>query len=153
MDQAGVPQVDLAYFGTADPRAYGIDYRKVVMVHDFRPDDPAVRPGSGRWFAVSKTLLQGVYLEPDREFAMEGLRSGAVRRSWVEDWSAHCESLRQRRQRTPGLADWLVGEGRITLETKRRIEAPLRTTWIFNLRDSREPDVRIGDSILVYKIP
>jgi hypothetical protein len=153
MDDEGVQQVDLAYFGTADPAAYGIDYRKVIMVHDFRPADPALRPASGDWFAVSKTLLQGAYLEPDREFAMEGLRTGAVRREWVQEWSRHCEQLRDRGQGTPGLADRLVEQGRISPEVRRRIAAPLLTTWIFQLRDNREPDARIGDSILVYKIP
>ncbi len=153
MDDQDVDRVDLAYFGTADPKAYGIDYRKVVMVHDFRPDDSPVRPGSGSWFAVSKTLLQGAYLEPDREFAMEGLRSGAVRRNWVEDWADHCERLREEGERTPGLADWLIGEGLIDRSVRHRTEAPLLTTWIFHLRDSREPDARIGDSMLVYKVP
>ena len=153
MDDEGVQQVDLAYFGTADPAAYGIDYSKVVMVHDFRPADPALRPSSGDWFAVSKTLLQGAYLEPDREFAMEGLRTGAVRREWVQEWSRHCEQLRDRGEGTPGLADWLVEQGRISSEVRRRIADPLLTTWIFQLRDTREPDARIGDSILIYKIP
>ncbi len=153
MDVEGVQQVDLAYFGTADPAAYGIDYRKVIMVHDFRPDAPAVRPAPGDWFAVSKTLLQGAYLEPDREFAMQGLRTGAVRREWVQEWSRHCEELRDRGDRTPGLADRLVEQGRISPEVRRRIAAPLLTTWIFRLRDNRKPDARIGDSILVYRIP
>ncbi len=153
MEREGVDRVDLAYFGTADPRAYGIDYRKVVMIHDFRPDDPPVRPSSGDWFAVSKTLLQGAYLEPDREFAMEGLRTGIVRRSWVENWSRYCAKLRDEGDNTPGLADWLVQRNRISPELRQRLEAPLLTTWIFHLRDSREPDARIGDSILVYRIP
>lgn len=153
MEDERVDRVYLAYFGTADPRAYGIDYRKVVMVHDFRPDDATVRPASGDWFAVSKTLLQGAYLEPDREFAMEGLRSGVIRREWVEDWSRHCEQLRDRGEKTPGLPDWLVRQGRISPEVRHRTEAPLLTTWIFHIRDSREPAARIGDSMLVYKIP
>ena len=153
MAEEGVDKVDLAYFGTADPRAYGIEYRKVVMVHDFRPNQPQVRPASGDWFAVSKTLLQGAYLEPDREFAMEGLRTATVRREWVEEWGRYCAGLRERGERTPTLPDRLMEQGRITTEVRNRITAPLLTTWIFNLRDSREPDARIGDSILVYKVP
>lgn len=64
MDASGVAEVDLVYFGTADPRAYGIRHRKVFWYMDLRPEEPPVPPRPGAHLAVSATLLQGVYVPP-----------------------------------------------------------------------------------------
>jgi len=53
----------LIYFGTADPRAYEIPYRKVFLFFDFRTQEPAQLPRPGDYLAVSRTLLQGLYLQ------------------------------------------------------------------------------------------
>ena len=68
--------LSLAYFGSADPRAYGLDYKKVIWVHDFRPEEPSVRPASGDLLAVSLNLREGLYLERDRELARAVFESG-----------------------------------------------------------------------------
>ena len=68
-EQAPDKTLYLAYFGTADPRAHGLNYRKVVWVHDFRPQEPSVWPESGNLLAVSLNLREGLYLERDRELA------------------------------------------------------------------------------------
>jgi hypothetical protein len=62
MDERRVPQVYLAYFGTGDPRAYGIAYRPVYLYMDFRQQEPKTLPGVGDVLAASVTLLQGAYV-------------------------------------------------------------------------------------------
>lgn len=56
------PLIYLAYFGSGDPTAYGIRFRKVVWVEDFEPDRRPLLPGPSDYFAVSVTLLQGMYV-------------------------------------------------------------------------------------------
>ena len=54
MERNGVEEIDLAYFGTADPEAYGIRYRKILMVHDFHPErPPSVPHRAGSWRSAS----------------------------------------------------------------------------------------------------
>lgn len=67
LDERGVEEIWLGYFGTADPSYYGLRYRPLL-----RPDSsgPAegffpLNPTPG-WYAISATVLQGVYWpEPD----------------------------------------------------------------------------------------
>jgi tetratricopeptide (TPR) repeat protein len=79
MDQQSVPHVGLAYFGTADPAYYGIDYTQL----------PAATPGMNlrsiarEWtkprlpgyVAVGATVLTGVYLDPEWQRFYSGLRA------------------------------------------------------------------------------
>jgi hypothetical protein len=70
MERAGVRRVNLAYFGTADPAAYGIGFVPLAGTHVIDV------PGAGRagylprppelpgWVAISATHLQGTYLTP-----------------------------------------------------------------------------------------
>jgi hypothetical protein len=78
MDGRSVPHIGLAYFGTADPAYYGIDYARL----------PAAIPGmelpsiERRWtrprlpgyVALSATVLTGVYLDPQWQLFYRGLR-------------------------------------------------------------------------------
>ncbi|MBZ5637751.1 MAG: glycosyltransferase family 39 protein [Acidobacteriia bacterium] len=153
LDAHGHESVDLAYFGTADPKAYGIRYRKVVRVHDFEPTEPSVRPGRGDLFAVSVTLLEGVYLDADHEVAQEALRRGLVAERRIEDWIALRDGRVARGERFPPLADWLLASGGISPGQRTEIEAGLLTTWMSRLRDTLTPVGRAGDSILIYRIP
>ncbi len=80
MDERGVPEVNLAYFGSADPAAYGIRFVPLpgsleLEVEDAgtfgrRPQMP-VLPG---WIAIGATHLQGVYLDPALREAYAYLR-------------------------------------------------------------------------------
>ena len=144
MDENSVSEIDLAYFGTADPRAYGIAFRKVVLFFDFYPDLPAVRPETGRVVAISATLLQGLYLDRDRQFAREAIRRGMVTRARVE------ELLLSRRGR---VADGMVAQGLLTPDQRRAIEQDLVATWMDRVRTTLTPIGRAGDSILIYRIP
>lgn len=58
----GNPLIYLAYFGSADPAVYGIRYRKIALVEDFDPGRRPVFPAPGDYFALSVTLLQGLYV-------------------------------------------------------------------------------------------
>ncbi len=121
------------------------------MVHDFHTAEPAVRPQAGDWFVISRTLLQGAYLEPDRELALAGLTSGQLQREWITAWGGHCKALREKGRVTPRLGDWLVQAGHLSPAQLESIAAPLLTTWIDSLR-TREPDARIGGSLVAFKI-
>jgi len=151
MDRDNIEPVFLAYFGTADPRAYGVRYKKVVMVHDFRPGIRSSRPGPGDWFVISRTLLQGAYLEPDKEFALAGLTAGRLRREWIDQWAARCRRLQEDDRPSPHLADWLVKNGKLTEPERAALARPLLTTWIASLRN-RKPDRRIGGSMVAFRM-
>jgi hypothetical protein len=60
MDEHGVDQIGLAYFGTADPGYYGIRYTPLPDTGLFA-GGPPVAPRLPGWFAVSATILSGAY--------------------------------------------------------------------------------------------
>jgi hypothetical protein len=78
MTRHDVPRVDLAYFGSADPKYYGITYAQLpAATPGFRlPDAPArwrppTLPG---YVAISATVLTGVYLDDQWRLFYSGLR-------------------------------------------------------------------------------
>jgi len=100
MTERGVPRVNLCYFGTADPAAYGIDFVPLAGSHFGRVEDlgtigyeprPPVLPG---WVAISATHLQGTYLPPELRSRYAFLRhkqpaavpAEAIYVYWVERW-------------------------------------------------------------------
>ncbi len=67
LDDAGVEEVWLGYFGTADPAYYGLRYRSLFSADSLRLADGVtpLNPAPG-WYAISATVLQGTYWpEPD----------------------------------------------------------------------------------------
>jgi len=152
MDAHRVPEVDLAYFGTADPRAYGIGFRKVALFLDFYPDLPVVRPEAGRYLAVSVTMLAGVYLDAERAFAKEALRRGLVARSTVEDYATDAASRRAHGLPVAHLAAWLSDRGLVTADQRRSVEDVIPATWIARVRDTLSPIGFAGDSIAIYQL-
>jgi len=153
VDAHGGTPVYLAYFGTADPKAYGIPYRKVVRVHDFEPGEPSVRPGSGDTLAVSATLLAGVYLDEDREVADEVRRRGLVADGKLRDWLVLRDARVTRGERFPPLAAWMEESGLLSGAQRREVESGLLSTWMRGVRERLAPVGRAGDSILIYRIP
>ncbi len=153
MRREGLTAVHLAYFGTADPEAYGVRFRKVVLVHDFRPRMPSSWPGPGEALAISETLLQGVYLEPDREFAEAALRAGAIPPSAAREWLALRDRLAVDARDAPPFDRWLVATGRLGEAARARIAATLLSTRIAGVRERLAPVARAGDSILIYRLP
>ncbi len=153
IERNGVKQVHLAYFGTADPKAYGIPYRKVTLVHDFYPAEPASRPGSGEYLAVSVTLLQGFYTDPDKEFAKEVVGRGWASSGQLQDFVKYRERLFDVTRRVPSLGEWMVEKGILTPDQRRAVEEPLLTTWLLKIRETLVPVGRAGESSLIFRIP
>jgi len=147
-------EVDLAYFGTGDPRAYGIGFRKVAMFFDFYPDMPIVRPESGRLLAVSVTFLQGVYLDADRTFAREVVRRGLVSEARIVEYLEWGDARRLRGDAVvPSVASWAVERGLITPAQRAEVEEDIVATWLARARDRLTPVGRAGDSMLIYRMP
>jgi hypothetical protein len=153
MTAHGVAEVDLAYFGTADPRAYDIAFRKVVLFIDFYPNLPAARPESGHYLAASVTLLAGVYMEADRAFANELLTRGFASRSTIDEYLAYSESRAARGDPLVHLADWLTERHRITADQRRAAEDGIPATWLADARKNLSPIGWAGDSIAIYRMP
>jgi len=65
MDDNHVPQINLAYFGTAYPPYYGMDCTYLPGSEYFQQSPNVKLPG---YVAISATVLRGVYLG-DRERA------------------------------------------------------------------------------------
>jgi hypothetical protein len=64
----------LSYFGNADPAAYGLDYVNAAGGWEFGP--PKQTPNEPGWWAISATVLQGIYLgDPARSFFAEWYRT------------------------------------------------------------------------------
>jgi hypothetical protein len=101
MDEQHIERVNLCYFGSADPAAYGI--RFVPLPGSYHADIPgagtvgyeAQPPELPGWVAISATNLQGTYLSQDLRDAYAFLRrkrpaamlaGGAIYVYWVERW-------------------------------------------------------------------
>jgi 4-amino-4-deoxy-L-arabinose transferase-like glycosyltransferase len=153
MSAHGVAEVDLAYFGTADPRAYGIAFRKVTLYADFYPDLPIVRPEPGRYLAASVTLLAGVYMNADRALANELLQREIVSPSAIEAYLVESTSRAARGEALVHLGDWLTERELITADERRAVENDLPATWLRNARETLTPVGWAGDSIAIYRIP
>ena len=153
MEREGADRVALAYFGTADPRAYGIAYRKVRMVHDFRPHEGSAPPQPGEYLAISVTLLHGVYLDRDREFAESAVRRGTLARVAVDEWLALRDREVAANRDVPDLATWAVAQGRIDRDAAD--DALASTLWdlVRRIREGLVPVGYAGDSIRIYKLP
>jgi hypothetical protein len=153
MDSHGVPEVDLAYFGTADPRAYGIAFRKVALFIDFYPELDVVRPEPGHYLAASVTMLAGVYMRGDSAFASEILRRRFIARSDFETYRKEFDARRADGLPIVHVADWMTQRGLITPEQRRLVEEGLPATWLSHVKDTLTPVGWAGDSIAIYRIP
>jgi hypothetical protein len=151
MDVRGVNDIDLAYFGTADPHAYGIAFRKVALYMDFFPDLPVVRPQPGRYLAASVTFLEGIYLDADRAFATEIVRRGFVARSKVEEYLVDSRARRASGLPLVHVADWMAARGLIDAEHRRAAEDVIPAAWLRHVRDTMTPVGWAGDSIAIYR--
>lgn len=67
MARNGIERIKLAYFGFSDPAYYGIDYEYLPSYLIPEPKGALEYVRLEGWFAVSATMLQGVYLN-DRDF-------------------------------------------------------------------------------------
>jgi len=77
MDRQGVTDIGLAYFGTADPAYYGIDYKALPATPSFVLDSiarPLEKPTLPGYVAVSATVLSGVFHDPQWRLFYQGLK-------------------------------------------------------------------------------
>jgi hypothetical protein len=153
MEAHGVHDVDLAYIGTADPRAYGIDFHKVFLFLDFYPEMPRSRPAHGEVLAVSVSLLEGLFLGTDRDFAIEAVRRGWVTRAQAEAYLADREARTERGEPIRHTRAYMAERGWITDEQASTIEDGLPSGWLAQARDRGTAIGRAGDSILIYRVP
>lgn len=98
MTRRDVQRVHLAYFGSADPEYYGIDYAGLpAATPGFRlPEAPErwSRPTLPGYVAISATVLSGVYLDPQWRLFYSGLRrrtptdviANSIFVYWLDRW-------------------------------------------------------------------
>ena len=136
--------VALSYFGSADPRAFGIDARPLPSF--FPLPGASADPLTPGVYAISATMLQALYLRPSGAWTPayeEAYRRGLGR--WT-DWQASAGDPAAR-QRLVGLlgseAAWRDELSLFDALRFARLAAHLR---------QREPDARAGWSILVYRV-
>lgn len=67
MERKGIERVALGYFGYADPSWYGIEYDYLPSFHVENPKNVKAEVRLEGWFAISATMLQGVYMR-DRAY-------------------------------------------------------------------------------------
>jgi tetratricopeptide (TPR) repeat protein len=128
MDRQSVSHVGLAYFGTADPAYYGIEYTQL----------PAATPGmhlpsiARRWtkprlpgyVAVGATVLTGVYLDPQWQLFYRGLRRTTPVAVLGNSIFVY------RLDRWPGTPDDEIPTAPADLEAERRLgDELLRVRW------------------------
>lgn len=93
MEERGVPHVNLAYFGQADPAYYMIDCTHLPGAPGFATDAIA-RPRLPGYVAISPTILHGVYApphwrlfyEPFEDLEPAAVIGNSMRVYWVERW-------------------------------------------------------------------
>lgn len=67
MDEKKIDVIKLGYFGLADPAYFGIRYEYLPSFMIFNPQNVKEKIPLEGWFAVSATMLQGVYMA-DRDY-------------------------------------------------------------------------------------
>jgi 4-amino-4-deoxy-L-arabinose transferase-like glycosyltransferase len=133
--------VFLSYFGSGDPAQYGIDARQLYSYQDWRADRP-LHPLTGGIYCISATMLQSVYTK--------------ARGPWAAPYERAYQQTRAEigRFRTAAGDPSLIAElSNHDATTWRRLAddfEQLRLSRLAAYLRRREPDDRIGYSILVF---
>lgn len=135
--------VFLSYFGTGNPRYYGITARLLpsYFVHSQRVFSPL----TGGLYCISATMLQGVYLQIKRGW---GASHEAIYREVREDIARYERTrddagARRRLVEERGAAFWVQ-----RFELHEQLQFARLTKYLLR----REPDDRVGYSILIYRL-
>jgi hypothetical protein len=152
MDEKGVEEINLAYFGTADPAAHGISCKAVFFFMNFGAGRRAPLE-SGEYVAISATFVRGVYLNDDSEFHTLAAREHPLPADRIDEWVQLRNERFEAGETCPRLADWVVSEGILTQEQGAAIEARIPQSWIRNFTRGRTPIAIAGDSIFLYRVP
>lgn len=118
MDRHGVREINLAYFGSADPQYYHIDATYLPGSATYLVDRVG-RPRLPGYVAISPTILDGVYLLPSWRIFYAGFRERepaaiighSIRVYWVETWPEAPAAFR-----TDPVALTSLGDGLLTME-------------------------------------
>jgi 4-amino-4-deoxy-L-arabinose transferase-like glycosyltransferase len=65
MQEESIDRVFLSYFGSADPRGYGIDYVPLPSFFALEPQPTTAAEPLPEWAVISATNLHGIYLQGD----------------------------------------------------------------------------------------
>ncbi len=133
----GDPPIYAAYFGAAPPAHYGIEARWLYSFFPVAAPAPTTRL-TGGVYCVSATLLQSMHMELAGPWNEERERAYRQRRAQME------------RLRGQGVAEPELSPAELA-DVFRDYDR-LRTARLFAFLRRREPDERIGYSILVYRL-
>jgi hypothetical protein len=135
--------VYLSYFGTGNPRYYGITAR--LLPSYFLHSQRAFPPLTGGVYCISATMLQGVYLQikrgwgPSHEQAYREVRADIER---YERTRGDAES-RRRLVEERGAEFWIR-----RFELHEQLQFARLSRYLLR----REPDDQVGYSILIYRL-
>src|SRR5688572_9612281 len=130
MTRRDIQRVHLAYFGSADPEYYGIDYAGLpAATPGFRLPDASERwsrPTLPGYVAVSATVLTGVYLDPQWRLFYSGLRrrtptdviGNSIFVYWLDRWPDADYTAYPDLE--SGDADWRLGNELLDVQWFRR---------------------------------
>lgn len=153
MREHDVATIDLAYFGTADPKAYGVRYRAVYFFGQPRPEASYVKPASGELVAVSRNFLHGLFTFPDSELASLAVGSRMLDRATAQRFFDERDAAIYARRPYPHFGAWAIARGLLDPERVAALESRTRTSWFRDLRRRGARVGRAGDSIEIYRAP
>ena len=137
--------VFLAWFGSSDPRRFGVQAEPLPSFMQWAPpgDPVPLRPGL---YAVSATQLQGVYLTDRGAWTDDKEARYQAGRALWRDWLLASGDDVQRAQ-VAGAAGGLTA-----LRARLEEYANLRFLRLAVALRDREPDGRAGRSVLIYRL-
>lgn len=138
--------VALSYFGSADPRAFGIDAEPLPSYFPLAGSDVEPTPLTPGLYAISATMLQAVYLRAAGPWTAE--HEARYRESFARwlDWRDTADD--------PAARAALVGllGSEQAWRDELALFAELRFARLAATLRQREPDGRAGWSILLYRV-
>src|ERR1019366_5099485 len=137
-------QAYLAYFGTGEPRYYGIPARRLAYINGFHEDEPYIPLGPGL-YCVGATMLQQVYSSVRGPWTMELEREYEFLRTFEPAFAAYASdpAARARLERELPPEKWTVSRDRFL---------HLRFARLCHYLRVRRPDAVIGYSMFVYRL-
>jgi len=141
--RGGQSPVYLSYFGSGDPVAYNIDVQQIYSYQDWRADPP-FHALTGGIYCVSATMLQSVYTRAPGPWAAPYEEAYQRLKSRLGPTTANRDELAHDAPRSPQeAATWRQLTSDFDQLRVARLAAYLRR---------RDPDDRIGYSILVFRL-
>jgi hypothetical protein len=134
--------VYLSYFGSGDPRHYGIDARQLFSYQDWRRER-AFYELTGGIYCISATMLQGVYTR--------------ARGHWSVPYEAAYQRARLEIERLPAMtsqpaAGAISGRDATAWRKLASDFDELRLARLCAYLRRRKPDDQVGYSILIYRL-